>query len=230
MEDKSFSVSPVAYIYTDFSDKFGIPRQSGMARGLKGRVVLEPRYRKAEALRELEGFSHIWLIWLFSQTRADEEHLTVRPPRLGGNRRVGVFASRSPFRPNRLGLSCVELEKIDYAADDGPALLVSGVDIMSGTPILDIKPYVPVTDCRTGATEGYTEQTKGHRLRVECSEGLLLKVPPAKREAFMEVLGNDPRPGYADEPEREYGFRFAGFEIGFTVDGSVLTVSRIEKL
>ncbi|MGN1450874.1 MAG: tRNA (N6-threonylcarbamoyladenosine(37)-N6)-methyltransferase TrmO [Eubacteriales bacterium] len=230
MPEEEFSISPIARIRTDFSAKFGIPRQSGLVPGLCGRVVFEPEYRRKEAFRELGGFSHVWLIWQFSEAEVRGFRPTVRPPRLGGNRRVGVFASRSPFRPNRLGLSCVRLLGIDFDAPDGPVLLVGGIDMLDNTPVFDVKPYVPAADCFPGASEGYTAVTKTHSLKVvfdRKTEGLL---PEEKLTVLRELLEKDPRPGYEDSPEKEYGLSFSGFDIGFRVENSVVTVFRIEKL
>jgi len=221
-------IKPIAHIYTDFSEKFGIPRQSGLVKGLKGRIVFEKEYRIKEALREIESFSHLWLIWHFSE--ANGWHPTVRPPRLGGNKRVGVFASRSPFRPNALGLSCVKLETVEYDLPDSPSLVVSGVDILDGTPIFDIKPYIPVSDCQADALEGYTAYTKQYSIEVDFPEDLLNNVPIEKREALIDVLENDPRPGYDEDPSKKYGLTFAGFDIGFYVRDGVLHVIRVEKL
>lgn len=221
-------IKPIAHIYTDFCEKFGIPRQSGLVDGLKGRIVFEKEYRIKEAFRDIESFSHLWLIWHFSES--DGWHPTVRPPRLGGNRRVGVFASRSPFRPNGLGLSCVKLEAVDFELPDSPSIIVSGVDMLSGTPIFDIKPYVPVSDCRVEATEGYTSYTKQYSLEVDFPAELMSKIPENKREALTEVLANDPRPGYDEDPDKKYGLTFASFDIGFYVQNGVLHVIRTEKL
>lgn len=223
-------IKPIAYISTDFTAKFGIPRQSGLVKELKGRVVFEPEYRREEALRGLEGFTHIWLIWQFSQSAGAGWNVTVRPPRLGGNRRVGVFASRSPFRPNSLGLSCVRLESIDYGSTDSPALLVSGADLLDGTPIYDVKPYIPIADCLPEAADGYTDITKAHRLAVDIPPELLERVPQDKRAALAGVLSEDPRPGYDEDPEKEYGLSFAGLDVGFRAVGDALRVFRVEAL
>ena len=223
----SLLIHPIARIQTGFSSKFGIPRQSGLVETLQGRVVFEPEYRQAEALRELEGFSHIWLIWHFSACSGRKWHATVRPPRLGGNRRVGVFASRSPFRPNGLGLSCVRLTGIDCSAADGPVLLVAGADLLDGTPVFDIKPYVPLTDCRPDAAEGYTAGTKTHLLQVDFPPALLEQIPEMLRAPLLGILAEDPRPGYDDSPEKVYGLPFAGFDIGFAVEGETLRVFRV---
>lgn len=227
---EEFTVRPIAHIHTDFSSKFGIPRQSGLVKELRGRIVFEPEYRSPDALRGLEEFSHIWLIWQFSENVGAPWHATVRPPRLGGNRRVGVFASRSPFRPNSIGLSCVKLESIDFDGDAGPEITVSGADMLDGTPILDIKPYIPYADCRAEATDGYCADTKEHRLRVDFPPELLSLIPETGRDALIGVLERDPRPGYSDSPEKSFGLEFAGFDVGFSVTGGDLTVTRIEKL
>lgn len=223
-----FEIAPVARIESDFSEKFGIPRQSGLVEALTARVVFEPPYRRMEAVREIEGFSHLWLIWQFSQALTEEFRPTVRPPRLGGNRRVGVFASRAPYRPNGLGLSCVRLLGVEET-ERGPMLTVAGADLLDGTPIFDIKPYIPYADCHPEALPGYTAQTVGHRLRVECPEALLERVPPEKQQALLGVLACDPRPGYEEKPQEVYGLAFAGVDIGFQVKDGVLTVVRADR-
>lgn len=213
----------IARIHTDFPEKFGIPRQSGMADSLKGIVELLPPYSSPEAVRGLEGFSHIWLIWQFSANAESSWSPTVRPPRLGGNRRVGVFATRSPFRPNPIGMSCVKLDKI--AIDGGTVRLhVRGADLMDGTPIYDIKPYVPHADCKPEAVGGFSDEFADYRLAVDFPEGLLAAVPIDKRDALRGVLAQDPRPSYQDDPTRVYGMSFAGMGISFTVDGGTLHV------
>ncbi len=222
------SIEPIAYIYTDFDSKFGIPRQSGLVEELTGRIVFEPEYRRTEAVRGLDGFSHIWLIWQFSQSVTDKFSPTVRPPRLGGNRRVGVFASRSPFRPNSLGLSCVKIVKIDIGCENAPVLYVSGVDMLNGTPIFDIKPYVPVADLKPDAKEGYTEITKNHSLNVIDDKDLLSQLGERKTAA-VKALSNDPRPGYDGDADKEYGMSFAGFNIRFKADGEALSVTEVKK-
>ncbi|MCQ2453634.1 MAG: tRNA (N6-threonylcarbamoyladenosine(37)-N6)-methyltransferase TrmO [Clostridia bacterium] len=220
---------PIAYIHTDFKQKFGIPRQSGLVSELQAYIVFEPEFRRVEAVRGLEGFSHLWLIWEFSKTRVSEFRPTVRPPRLGGNTRVGVFASRAPYRPNGLGLSCVKLTGIDLDAPEAPVLTVSGADLLDGTPIYDIKPYIPVADCHPEASEGYTAETRTHRLQVVFPQELLDKVPTEKRSALKGVLACDPRPGYEDAPETVYGLSFAGMDVGFRVENGILTVTRVEN-
>ena len=221
---------PVARIESDFAEKFGIPRQSGLVDALSARVVFEPAYRDRSAVRGLEQFSHIWLLWQFSEVRQTGWSPTVRPPRLGGNTRVGVFATRSPYRPNPIGLSCVRLERVEQDEALGPVLWVRGADLLDGTPIYDIKPYIPFADCRPDASEGYTAQTRGYRLEVRCLEGLRAALPAGKWEALAGVLSGDPRPSYQEDPERVYGMKFAGYEVGFTVADGVLTVCRIRPV
>ena len=217
-------MKPIAHIHTDFPAKFGIPRQSGLVSSLSGVIVFTPEFRNPEALRGLEAYSHLWLIWQFSQAVRSGFSPTVRPPRLGGNRRMGVFATRSPFRPNPIGLSSVALEKIELQSPNGPLLYVSGADLMDNTPIYDIKPYLPYTDSHPNARAGFAEKTQAHALSVVFPEELLLKVPETKRCALTEILRQDPRPSYQTDPHRVYGFCFAGLEIKFTVCGDVLTV------
>lgn len=219
----------IATIRSDFPTKFGIPRQSGLVEELRATVVFEPEYRSPDALRGLEDFSHLWLIWQFSEAVRDKWSPTVRPPRLGGNTRMGVFATRSPFRPNPIGLSCVRLEGIRREPELGHVLEVSGADLMDGTPILDIKPYIPYADCHPDAAAGFTAQTQTHRLRVECPPELWEAVPAAERDGLRGVLENDPRPSYQHDPERVYGMEFSGLEVHFVVDGAVLTVTGITR-
>ena len=218
----------IAYIHNDFSDKFGIPRQSGLVPDLKSTVIFEPEYRVAEAFRGLEDFSHIWLIWQFSRSVRDKWSPTVRPPRLGGNVRMGVFATRSPFRPNSLGLSAVRLDSIEDNAKLGPILHVSGADLMDGTPIFDIKPYIPYADAHPEAANGFTGGDGGSLLRVCFPPELLNKVPEDKRAGLKGVLAHDPRPQYQQDPQREYGMTFAGLNVRFRVDGQELTVISTE--
>ena len=218
----------IARVYSDFPAKFGIPRQSGLVPELKARIIFEPEFRNPEAVRGLEQFSHIWLIWRFSEVPEGIWSPTVRPPRLGGNKRVGVFATRSPFRPNPLGLSCVMLEKIEWDRELGPVLHVSGGDLMDGTPVLDMKPYLPYVDCHPEASEGFTGQTRQYELKVEIPEQWLRLVPEEKRRALEGVLANDPRPAYQQDFSRVYGFRFAGLEIKFRVSDGVVTVCEID--
>lgn len=223
-------MKPIAYIYTDFKTKFGLPRQSGLVKEITGRIVFEKQYSIAEAFKGLEDFSHIWLLWEFSQAKKESWRPTVRPPLLGGNKRMGVFATRSPFRPNSIGLSCVRLEKVDYDPELGTVLYVSGCDLMNGTPIYDIKPYLPYCDSVPDAVGGFTQDLGERRLEVIISDEFLGRVPENKRAELIGVLEGDPRPSYQNDPEREYGFEFADFEIGFRVDGKTLTVTRTEKI
>ncbi len=221
-------MEPVAHIRSDFSSKFGVPRQAGLVEELRAAVVFAPAYRSPEALRGIEDFSHLWLIWEFSRNRDADWSPTVRPPRLGGNRRMGVFATRSPFRPNPIGLSCVGLERVDWDTPEGPVLYVSGADLVDGTPIWDIKPYIPYADCRPEAAGGFAAAPPGDKLAVSIPPELLVRVPSDRREALVRVLGQDPRPPYQDDPERVYGFGFAGLEVRFAVRDGVLTVVGVE--
>lgn len=223
-------MNPIARIYTDFPTKFGIPRQSDMVESLKGTIVFEPEYRNAEALRGIEDFSHIWLIWEFSEVIRDGWSPTVRPPRLGGNTRMGVFATRSPFRPNPIGLSVVKLDKVDLHTEQGPVLHVSGVDMMNGTLVFDIKPYIPYTDSHPDAVGGFTDTLKEKRLNVIFPENLQYRFPAEKRQTIIELLSLDPRPSYQNDAARVYGFSFAGFDIRFSVSGNVLTVKEVIPL
>jgi len=214
----------IAKIRTDFPTKFGIPRQSGIVGSLRGTIVFEPEFRVAEAVRGLEEFSHLWLIWEFSEAVRDTWSPTVRPPRLGGNVRKGVFATRSPFRPNPIGLSSVKLEKIEIDPKLGPVIYVSGADLMDGTPIYDIKPYIAYTDSHPDAVSGFASKPAEYLLEVDFPDTLLNKVNPELRESLIEVLAHDPRPQYHDDPERIYGMTFANMEIKFKVNGMKLTV------
>ena len=218
----------IARIRSDFPSKFGIPRQSGLVEELKAELVFEPEYRNPEALRGIEGFSHIWLIWLFSEAVRASWSPTVRPPRLGGNTRMGVFATRSPFRPNPIGLSAVRLDGIRRDVTLGQVLLVSGADLMDGTPILDIKPYLPFADSYPQASGGFTGQKIDGPLKVEVSQPLLAQVPKEHRQALLGVLAQDPRPSYHTDPQRVYGMEFAGLEVRFSVQNDVLTVLTIK--
>lgn len=219
----------IARVHTDFPTKFGIPRQSGLVEALEGKIVFEKKYRSAEAVRGLEEFSHIWLLWQFSRSHRDTWAATVTPPRLGGKKRMGVFATRSPFRPNDIGLSCVRLKKVEIT-EEGPVLWIAGADLADGTPLYDIKPYIPFADCHPEASEGYTKETKEHLLRVDFPEELLKKMPPEKREAILGVLAQDPRPAYVMDPQRRYGVEFAGYDVRFRVAGDVLTVCEVVRL
>lgn len=220
----------IARIHTDFQEKFGIPRQSGLVDGLRARVIFEPQYRDANAFRGLEDYSHVWLLWLFSEAVCEEWLPMVHPPRLGGNTRMGVFATRSPYRPNPIGLSSVKLEAVEFSERDGPVLVVSGADLLDGTPILDVKPYLAYTDSHPDAVGGFADRFRDYRLQVEVPPALLEQVPADKREALLGVLAQDPRPSYQNDPTRRYGFRFAGFDVRFRVDGDHLTVCEVEKL
>ena len=226
--NREHTMQVIARIHSDFPSKFGIPRQSGLVDALRARVVLEPEYRNPDALRGLEGFSHIWLIWQFSQAVREGWSPTVRPPRLGGNVRMGVFATRSPFRPNPLGLSCVRLERIESHPQDGPVLWVAGADLMDGTPIYDIKPYLPYVDCRPEASGGFASTPKEPTLQVDFPAPLLSQVPEELQEALMGILAQDPRPPYQHQPDRVYGLAFGGLEVKFTVSGPRLTVRQVE--
>ena len=220
----------IGHIRTDFPSKFGIPRQSGLIDGLKGKIVLEPEYRNPQVYKGIEEFSHIWLLWEFSEAKKEHWSATVKPPRLGGKKRMGVFATRAPFRPNNIGLSCVKLDRVEMDGKDGPVLWVAGVDLLDGTPIYDIKPYIPLTDCHPEASEGYTKETKIHELKVEFPEELLNQYPEEKRQAVLGILAQDPRPTYFQDPERVYGVPFAGFDVKFKVDGDTLVVCGLERL
>lgn len=228
--EKQLIIRPVAHIRSDFQDKFGIPRQSGRAPSLTAEIVFLPEYRNPDAVKELEGFSHIWLLFDFSKSHQDGWSATVRPPRLGGNKRVGVFASRSPFRPNPIGLSCVKLERIEKREKEGCVLIVSGADLLDGTPIVDIKPYLPFADCVQDATSGYAALGEEHRLQVVFPQALLNVLPQDKQEGLMQCLADDPRPSYKEGDAKRYGMQFAGFEIGFRVTERVLTVTDIAKI
>ena len=218
----------IARIHTDFPTKFGIPRQSGIIPSLQGCIVFEPEYRNPEAVRGLEDFSHIWLLWEFSEAVRDSWSPTVRPPRLGGNVRKGVFATRSPFRPNPIGLSSVRLEKVELDPKLGPVLYVSGGDLMDGTPIYDIKPYIAYTDSHPDAVSGFASTPAEYLLDVDFPQDLLQQVPESQRESLIEVLAHDPRPQYQDDPSRVYGMAFGGMEVKFMVDGIQLTVLEVK--
>ena len=218
---------PVARIRSDFPEKFGIPRQSGVVESLEAKIVFEPEFRVMDAVRGLEDFSHIWLIWEFSEAVRDTWSPTVRPPRLGGNVRMGVFATRSPFRPNPIGLSCVKLLKVEQDEALGPVLTVAGADLMDGTPIYDIKPYIPYADCHPEAAGGFTTKVDMKPLTVDFPAELLEKVPEEKRDALIGVLEQDPRPRYQKDPGRIYGLSFAGLEVKFSVEAQALTVKEV---
>ena len=227
---ENVAIRTIARMRSDFPTKFGIPRQSGLVEELESTIVFEPEFRIPDALRGIEGYSHLWIIWQFSQAVRQEWSPTVRPPRLGGNTRMGVFATRSPFRPNNLGLSCVKLLGIEHTQTDGAVLHVAGADLMDGTPIFDIKPYVPYSDSFPDAVGGFTDTADDFILNVEFPEHLLLKIPPNKRQAAIGVLSHDPRPSYQRKPGRIYGLSFAGFDIRFTVEDKMLTVCEVNDL
>ncbi len=221
-------IKPIAYIRNDYKEKFGIPRQSGRAPSVLSEIVFEKAYQNPDAFREIEGFSHLWLLFDFSLAHRAEWSATVRPPRLGGNTRVGVFASRSPFRPNPIGLSCVRLLRVEKRENDGVVLIVSGADLLDGTPIFDIKPYLPFADCIEGATGGYAAEHEGYTLSVDFPESLLDKIAADKRQGLLEALADDPRPSYQEDSQRVYGMRFGEYEIKFSVENDILTVLSVE--
>lgn len=220
----------IGHIHTDFSSKFGIPRQSGLVPELKGIITFEPEFRNPQAFRGLEEFSHIWILWKFSKSEKEHWSATVKPPRLGGKKRMGVFATRSPYRPNDIGLSSVKLEKISFDEKMGPMLYVAGADLLDGTPIYDIKPYIAYTDSHPDAAEGFAGKVKEKELQVDFPEELLEKLPKEKRDAILGVLSQDPRPAYDTDETRLYGVEFAGFDVRFTVTGELLRVKELIKL
>ncbi len=224
------TVKPIARMQSDFSTKFGIPRQSGLVQELRSTIIFEPEYRNDDALRGIEDFSHLWIIWQFSEAVREGWSPTVRPPRLGGNTRMGVFATRSPFRPNNLGLSCVKLLGVEHTAEHGTVLHVGGADLMDGTPIFDIKPYIPYSDSHPDAAGGFTSNADDYLLEVDFPDVLLKKLPEDKRDAAIGVLSHDPRPSYQRKPGRVYGLTFAGFDIRFMVEDNTLTVVEVSKL
>ena len=226
---ENVNIQVIARMHSDFATKFGIPRQSGIVQELRSTIVFEPEYRNADALRGMEGFSHLWLIWQFSEAVRTGWSPTVRPPRLGGNTRMGVFATRSPFRPNNLGLSCVRFLGLEETKEFGTVIHVGGADLMDGTPIFDIKPYVPYADCQPEALNGFTGGTEGDLLEVDFPASLLEKLPENKRQAAIGILAHDPRPSYQKDSQRVYGVTFAGFDIRFTVADDLLTVQDVQK-
>ena len=230
MTMEAITMRVIARMHSDFGTKFGIPRQSGLVPELRSTIVFEPDFRNPDALRGLEGFSHLWLIWQFSEAVRDEWSPTVRPPRLGGNTRMGVFATRSPFRPNAIGLSCVELVRVENDPKLGPVITVAGADLMDGTPILDIKPYIPYSDSKPQAVGGFTDTAGDFLLEVTFPEALLQLLPQDKREAAVALLSHDPRPSYQRKPGRIYGLSFAGFDIRFQVEGNRLTVCDVQVI
>ena len=226
--DNEYTLKAIAHVHSDFKTKFGIPRQSGLVPELISTIVFEPEYSNKEALRGIEQFSHLWLIWQFSETVRDNWSPTVRPPRLGGNKRVGVFATRSPYRPNALGLSCVKRMDVFEGESGTMCIVVSGADLMDGTPIYDIKPYLPFADSIPDAVGGFADEKFSYSLKVEFDTELMNRLPADKREAAIKILEQDPRPSYQNNPDRIYGVEFAGFDIKFKVDGNLLTVISLE--
>lgn len=220
----------IAKIHTDFKEKFGIPRQSGIAESTLGKIVFEKEYRRPEALRGIEGYSHLWLIWQFSEAVRDGWSPTVRPPKLGGNKRLGVFATRSPFRPNPIGLSSVKLEAVISTENEGDVLIVRGADILDGTPIYDIKPYLKYTDSHEDAKGGFADEVLGIKLEVYFPKEHLSKIPYGERDALMSILENDPRPGYKSDGEHVYGMKYSSYEIFFTVENRTLTVTELKGI
>ena len=227
---ENVNIQVIARMRSDFPSKFGIPRQSGLVEELRSTIVFEPEFRNPDTLRGIEGYSHLWLIWQFSEAVRQDWSPTVRPPRLGGNTRMGVFATRSPFRPNSLGLSSVRLLGVEQTANNGTVLQVAGADLMDGTPIFDIKPYIPYGDCHPEATGGFTDTAEDFLLQVDFPPALLALLPEDKRQAAMGVLSHDPRPSYQRTPGRVYGLPFAGLDIRFTVEGKQLQVIEVNQL
>ena len=227
---ENVNIQVIARMHSDFATKFGIPRQSGLVQQLRSTIVFEPEFRNPDTLRGIEGYSHLWLIWQFSEAVRTEWSPTVRPPRLGGNTRMGVFATRSPFRPNSLGLSCVRLLGVEHTEKYGTVLHVGGADLMDGTPIFDIKPYIPYADCQNDATGGFTDNADDYLLDVDFPQELLALLPADKQDAAIAVLSHDPRPSYQRKPDRVYGLTFAGFDIRFTVCDKILTVTEVTPL
>lgn len=226
---QNVTIQVIARMKSDFPSKFGIPRQSGLVEQLQSTIIFEPEFRNADALRGLEAFSHLWIIWQFSEAVRKDWSPTIRPPRLGGNTRMGVFATRSPFRPNNLGLSSVKILGLEQTPNHGTVIHVAGADLMDGTPIFDIKPYIPYSDCHQDATGGFTDSADEFILEVKVADDLINKMPENKRTALLGILSHDPRPSYQNDPERIYGISFAGFNIRFHVNNSVLEVLTVEK-
>ena len=228
MKNEEMLISPIAHIHCEFKEKFGIPRQSGLIDSVRAKIVFLPEYRNPDALRGLDGYSHLWLLWQFSEAVRSDWSPTVRPPRLGGNKRMGVFASRSPFRPNPIGLSSVKIVSIDLNTSKGPVIEVSGADLLDGTPIYDIKPYLAYTDSHPEASSGFALTSDAPRLEVVIEEELLNKIPEELRQSAIDILAEDPRPGYQDDPDRIYTMQYSTFEICFKVEGNHLTVTEIK--
>lgn len=232
---QDLTLKQIATIHTDFPEKFGLPRQSGLA-DTTGLIVFKPEYRNPEALRGIENYTHLWLLWGFSEVRQDTWHATVRPPRLGGNERVGVFATRSPFRPNPIGLSCVKLISVEKTSNEGTILQVSGIDMMDGTPIYDIKPYLPYVDAKPEAKGSFSDQHKDDHLQVnfetnpKTNTSLEALIPPEKQKSLRQILSQDPRPSYQNDPDRIYGMDYAGLRIKFSVYKDILTVREVLPL
>ena len=226
----NINIQIIARMHSDFPSKFGIPRQSGLIESLHATIVFEPEFRNPDALRGIEGYSHLWLIWQFSEAVRSGWSPTVRPPRLGGNTRMGVFATRSPFRPNSLGLSCVKLLGVEATKEFGTVIHVAGADLMNGTPIFDIKPYIPYSDCKPDALGGFTTTADEFLLHVDFPAELLQQLPESKQQSAIDVLSHDPRPSYQRDPDRVYGLPFAGFDIRFQVQGNTLTVTDVVQL
>ena len=220
----------IGYVYSDFQTKFGIPRQAGVVESLKAKIVFKPEYSHPDAFRRIEEFSHIWILWEFSEAKQNGYSLTVRPPRLGGNTRVGVFASRSPFRPNSIGLSCVKLDRVEYSENEGTVLHISGADIMNGTPVFDIKPYLPYSDCHIDATGGYTDDIEDVDLDVKFECDVPSQIDDNILTSIIDILKKDPRPSYQNDPDRIYGLDYAGFNIKFKVYNNKLTLTKIKKI
>lgn len=229
MSSEQYMITPIAHISNGFDEKFGIPRQSGLIDALRAEIIFEPEYRNPDALRGIEEYSHLWLLWGFSKARRDGWSPTVRPPRLGGNSRVGVFATRSPFRPNSIGLSCVRLDRVELSGKNGPVLHVAGADLLNGTPVYDIKPYLPYVDSHPEAQEGFAGRVRDYGLEVHCPPELLEKIPAEHRQAIRALLEQDPRPSYQKDPQRIYGLKYAGLNVRFHVDGTKLTVCGVER-
>lgn len=225
---QTVELETIAYIHTDFPSKFGIPRQSGLV-NTKGTIVFEPEFQQAEALRGIDAYSHLWLIWGFSDHYGKKWHPTVRPPRLGGNERIGVFATRSPFRPNSLGLSCVQLLQVEKTKNHGCVLHVQGADLKDGTPIYDVKPYLPYVDAHSEATGGFAHEKKSYQLQVEIPKNLSEKLSEEQQEALREILAQDPRPSYQEDPERIYGMEYADLEVHFRVNQGIVVVCEIGR-
>ncbi len=229
-QERLMELRIIGHIRTDFPEKFGIPRQSGLIEELKGKIIFQPEYRSADAVKGLEGFDYIWLLWQFEGAERENWSATVKPPRLGGNKRVGVFATRSPFRPNNIGLSSVRLERIENDEKLGPVLYVAGADLRDNTPIYDIKPYLAYTDSHPDARDGFAGEVREYELSVEFPEELLAEISEEKRAAIIEVLKQDPRPSYQNDPDRRYGVAFAGYDVRFKVADGVLRVVEVEKM